>query len=210
MRNNLPKIVNKENVQREISNKALSVFIKKGYYNTRIEDIAKLCDLSRTSIYQYFKNKDEILIFTLNLQLDEVRDDYFSILNDKTLSTVEKIIKIVNIVFNEYSGRKELMNLVAVFWLKVKLDGDDLLENLRTRTEKLQLVFENLLIEGVDKKEIKPVNTKSMANLLFLLVRGFIVQKSFYKNVSLNDLRESIAVLLQGLIDSKTSVKYEK
>jgi len=210
MRNNLPKIVNKENVQREISNKALSVFIKKGYYNTRIEDIAKLCDLSRTSIYQYFKNKDEILIFTLNLQLDEVRDDYFSILNDKTLSTVEKIIKIVNIVFNEYSGRKELMNLVAVFWLKVKLDGDDLLENLRTRTEKLQLVFENLLIEGVDKKEIKPVNTKSMANLLFLFVRGFIVQKSFYKNVSLNDLRESIAVLLQGLIDSKTSVKYEK
>jgi len=196
----MPKIVDKDKMKLEISDKALTVFIDKGYYHTRIEDISKLCHMSRTSIYQYFTNKDEIFIYTLNRKLDEIRDDYFPLLEDKSLSNIEKIKKIIFLVFKEYAEKKELMDLVAVFWLKVKLERIDLLEGLRERTEKLQLIFEELLENGVRNKELKEINTKSMAKILFLIVRGFIVQTSFYDDVSLNNLQESTEKLIDGLI----------
>ncbi|MBN2467837.1 MAG: TetR/AcrR family transcriptional regulator [Deltaproteobacteria bacterium] len=45
-----------------IINAALKVFAEKGFYNTRISEIAKEANVADGTIYLYFKNKDDILI----------------------------------------------------------------------------------------------------------------------------------------------------
>src|SRR4030043_1596087 len=41
---------------------ALKVFAEKGFYNTRISEIAKEANVADGTIYLYFKKKDDILI----------------------------------------------------------------------------------------------------------------------------------------------------
>lgn len=51
--------------RKEIMEAALNVFGTKGYSRTNIEDIAKEVGISKGSIYQYFKNKDELFLSTI-------------------------------------------------------------------------------------------------------------------------------------------------
>ena len=58
------KIKNKHLVERrqqQISEAALKLFARKGYHNTTIRDIARLSNISTGSVYDYIKNKEDIL-----------------------------------------------------------------------------------------------------------------------------------------------------
>ena len=41
---------------------AKRLFSRKGYYNTQISDIVDEAKIARGTVYQYFKNKDDIFI----------------------------------------------------------------------------------------------------------------------------------------------------
>jgi AcrR family transcriptional regulator len=51
---------------------AEDVFAEKGYYNTRIQDIAERARVAVGTVYNYFKEKDEILVAILVEQGEEV------------------------------------------------------------------------------------------------------------------------------------------
>ena len=55
-------IKNKINRKFEILDGAMKVFVKKGYANTRIDDIANSVSLSKGAIYHHFNSKKEIFI----------------------------------------------------------------------------------------------------------------------------------------------------
>jgi TetR/AcrR family transcriptional regulator, fatty acid metabolism regulator protein len=51
-----------ENKHQKILHAAIRVFSEKGFYNSRVSEIAKEADVADGTIYLYFKNKDDILI----------------------------------------------------------------------------------------------------------------------------------------------------
>ena len=51
---------------------AATVFARKGYELTRVEDIAKAAKTSYGNFYRHFRNKDELLIAVLRPLLDEI------------------------------------------------------------------------------------------------------------------------------------------
>ena len=53
----MPKVVDFEQRKQEIIEKAMKVFIEKGYHKTNLADIAKECNMGRTTLYQYFKTR---------------------------------------------------------------------------------------------------------------------------------------------------------
>jgi len=50
------------NKHQKILHAAIKVFSEKGFYNSRVSEIAKEADVADGTIYLYFKNKDDILI----------------------------------------------------------------------------------------------------------------------------------------------------
>ena len=61
----MPKIVDHEERKRDIMEMALSIFIEEGYSNTKLANIADKCNIARTTLYQYFGNKDEIFKYAI-------------------------------------------------------------------------------------------------------------------------------------------------
>ena len=60
---------NAEKYQR-ILDAALAVFAEKGFFNSRISDIADRSDVADGTVYLYFKNKEEILRTAINTAFD--------------------------------------------------------------------------------------------------------------------------------------------
>ncbi|MBN2280835.1 MAG: TetR/AcrR family transcriptional regulator [Candidatus Marinimicrobia bacterium] len=195
----MPKIIVKDEVKIKIAKSAFKVFTKKGYEETRMKDIADYCNISRTSIYQYFNNKDEIFFFILHTHLDDIYHLYRKTLRMKNMDELEKIQRIIEDIFNQYYNKEKVLELYATYWLKEKLEHPGVYSDLQQRTEKLKDVFEALLAKGIQRNVIKELDVSSMANILFLIVRGFIMQSSVYTNVSPSQLIVSTKFLLQGL-----------
>ena len=55
-------VMKDENKHQKILHAAIKVFSEKGFYNSRVSEIAKEAEVADGTIYLYFKNKDDILI----------------------------------------------------------------------------------------------------------------------------------------------------
>ena len=84
------------NKRERILNGALKAFAKKGFYNTRISEIAVEAGVADGTIYLYFKNKDDLLI-----SLFEDRMDWLNQRMERELADLscpkEKIKKIIEL-----------------------------------------------------------------------------------------------------------------
>jgi len=62
---------------------AESVFASKGYYETRMDDIANKAELAKGTIYYYFKSKEEIYLHLLETESDKVYQSISARIRDK-------------------------------------------------------------------------------------------------------------------------------
>ena len=67
-----PFAVKEDNKHRKILRAAVKVFSEKGFYNSRVADIAKEANVADGTIYLYFKNKDDILISLFEEEFGEI------------------------------------------------------------------------------------------------------------------------------------------
>jgi AcrR family transcriptional regulator len=65
--------LNKINCRKRILRASRRLFSTKGYEETMIEDIAKKAEISKATVYNYFPNKESLLIGTADEVLDRVR-----------------------------------------------------------------------------------------------------------------------------------------
>ena len=63
----MPKKIDHEERKVKILKTALDVFAKEGYRDSNLSLIAEQCGLSRPTLYQYFKDKDEIYYYAVKL-----------------------------------------------------------------------------------------------------------------------------------------------
>ena len=63
-----PKLVGERREQ--IIRAAIKLFSEQGYYSTTIQHIAREAGISVGLIYQYFRDKDDVLFLTLKLVLE--------------------------------------------------------------------------------------------------------------------------------------------
>ena len=74
----------------EIIEVAGRLFSKKGYKATSLKEIADLVGLHKTSLFHYFKSKEEILIRVMDLPMKEHLNYLNDIINKTHLSSEEK------------------------------------------------------------------------------------------------------------------------
>lgn len=74
---------------------AESVFVRKGFYETRMDDIAEQAELAKGTLYYYFKSKDEIFVHLLELESEKVYQEIKARLPEDAsfLEILENILK---------------------------------------------------------------------------------------------------------------------
>src|SRR6185503_11603536 len=65
------RAVKKEAIQRRILNAALALFESKGYDRTTTKAIARRAKVAEGTVFNYFETKDDIVLYFLELEVDE-------------------------------------------------------------------------------------------------------------------------------------------
>jgi TetR/AcrR family transcriptional regulator, fatty acid metabolism regulator protein len=92
---------------------ALKVFAEKGFYSTRISEIAKEANVADGTIYLYFKNKDDLLISLFEEEMEKICQSMRDEMN-KTNDLIEKLRIFALSHLNRIQKNRELAEVIQV------------------------------------------------------------------------------------------------
>jgi AcrR family transcriptional regulator len=153
--------------------------------------------MGRTTIYQYFKNKDEIFYCTIGDFLEELKVKVEAIVSDQSLTFIEKLKKLVFELVNEYEYNN-IFVLLMEMWIILKRENNKLLEMLKSYTQELKIQIKNLISQGIAANEIKPIDSESMADTIYSFIESFTLQ-SVSNNIDKQRKLSSLNILIDGL-----------
>ena len=163
-----------------ILDSAERLFVEKGYDATSVQDIAERADFSRTSIYQYFGNKEEIYLCILERYTDLLTERVLTAtadsvpVPDKIRAFLEEIRKI----------SREKPNFFELYFIQRHQVEPRLSTELRTqlnaKRRELEKVFRDFYRRGIERGEVRNINVKDASNLFFAQITGMMLLHEYY------------------------------
>jgi TetR/AcrR family transcriptional regulator, fatty acid metabolism regulator protein len=92
---------------------AIRVFARKGFYSTRVSEIAKAAGVADGTIYLYFKNKDDVLISIFQDRISKLLEALSTAIAEQT-SFEAKLRACVDLQLGLLDGSRELAEVVTV------------------------------------------------------------------------------------------------
>lgn len=166
----------KKTSREEILQKAISLFKKRGYYNTSIANIASECGLIKGSLYHHFKSKDEIGLESLKYIHDYFEKNIFCIAYDERLNDKEKIKLFIKKV-DEYFLNSEGGCLLGNLALEVSSENEEFKEYIK----KYFLTWEEALF-NILKNKYSNQEARALAREYVSLTQGAIMLMNLYDN----------------------------
>mgnify|MGYP001943321762 CR=1 FL=1 len=186
-----------EEKKQEIIEKAKIVFAKRGYHNTSLSHISKKCGIGRTTIYQYFKNKDEIFYHTVGSTLEEIQTQVNVIATNEQLTFTEKLKQVIHQLTDEQKNSNTFILLLET-WIVLNREKNEMLENLKTETQKLKDTIEDLIKGAIREREIKPIDSRSFAETIYSFIETFTLQRTSNTTDAKAKI-DSLNLLIDGL-----------
>jgi len=189
-----PQNSGKDEVREQLVQAARQVFARYGYKKTALDDISREARKGKSTIYYYFKSKDDIFKAVIDAEA-EIRektiDDQISIIEDP-------LLKLKTYIYVRMLTLKKVGN----YYEAIK---NDLLDNLYFVNSfrnnhfdaEINLVKE-LLLEGIEKGVYTIQNSELTAKTIVTLLHGFEVP-IILKNLSDEELQKSVDEMLNIL-----------
>ncbi|HRW63589.1 MAG TPA: TetR/AcrR family transcriptional regulator, partial [Bacteroidales bacterium] len=187
-------IKKQKSIQHKIVHTASQVFSRFGFKKATMEDIANAVGMGKSSIYYYFKSKEEIFeavvkkeAYELSLELEkkviQVKDNP----KDKIRNYVLIRMKYLKEMVNYYEALKSdyLGNLAFTERIRKKYDKEE------------QQIIRSILEEGVAQGIFSITNTKFASIALVTFLKGLETTMLIDQELSLNDLEKNLDEILQ-------------
>ena len=184
----------KDEVREQVVQAARQVFSRYGYKKTALDDIARESRKGKSTIYYYFKSKEEIFKAVIDSEA-EIRnraiDEQISQVSDpkKKLRTYIYVrMRTLRMVVNYYEAIKNDL-----------LDQLYFIDNLRTEHFEAEIeLIQQMLQEGIELGEYTIQNPELTAKTIVTALHGFEVP-IILKNLSDEELQKAIDEMLNIL-----------
>ncbi len=92
---------------------AVKVFAEKGFYNSKVTDVAKAAGIADGTIYLYFKNKDDLLISLFESKMEQILKHFNTHLRVKK-DPIEKLSYFFELYFELIVADENLSEVIQV------------------------------------------------------------------------------------------------
>jgi AcrR family transcriptional regulator len=188
-----------EIIIQEIINGAKKLMQQYGLKKTTMEDIAQTAGKSKSTLYYYFKDKEEIFDKVINLEIDE----FFQAVKTSVNKQADAVSMLKAYIVTKVKILRDKTNLYSIA-IKNDLQGrvNKGFTNLRNRYDNEEkLLISSILTKGVESKlftnEIK-TEIDTLSELLVSCIRG--IEMDIITHNKNKDLADKADLLVEILI----------
>jgi len=185
--------------RKKILEKALIVFIDDGFENATFQKIADRCGITRTILYLYFKNKKEIFTYSIKQLLQNVEEKINVIRSDVSLSSIEKITKVLLAINKLLEQNRQLLCVITDYLLHISKGEGEPEEKVRRRTVRLRHFLSSMVIEGIKSGELKKIKIKASSDYFYSFLEAAIFRLVVLKRKTLKELKDTITFAVKQL-----------
>lgn len=149
---------------------ATRVISHQGYFQTSIHEIAKEAGISVGTIYNYFENKQEILLDIFSKEFED-RKEFYEELSRQDIPLVEGIQAILDRHFSQLESHKELLRVIVQERFK---PGSKLGKQLNQQYLEVVRYVENLVKGALENGQIRNCDPTVVAMALFGAVESIV------------------------------------
>ena len=157
----------------QIMEKAMKLFLQKGFLTTTLDEIAQYANVTRGAIYWHFKDKLDIvneLIETEHQSLTKLLNELFK----ENISPFNKIEKIIDGIVVNFFDNQTFQDFIELTWFKIEYS-----QLSRLRTSKAELTgyfienFELFVNEAQKARQIKKeINASDVSITITNMING--------------------------------------
>lgn len=162
--------------RRDIIHAARECFFQRGFENTTIQQIAGRVELSTGTIYLYFKSKEEIYVSILEEGLD-IMLELFRTGIRPGLSATANLQNVIAAFMRFHASYGQYLDIMAFMRLSSEHSSSipaELQARVRDQVEACYAEVEQVIQQGIDAGELRPVDTRGFARSLWGLLTGLV------------------------------------
>jgi AcrR family transcriptional regulator len=180
--------------RKEIFDATVHLFIEKGFTETSMREIARAADVGKSTLYDYYQSKDDILISYFSDELDILTKNAQEIIQQEDTVT-EKLKKIILMHMRYLVKNKHTFLKLSVEIQRLSLESQD---RIQVKRHAYQDLVRALIEEGIRVKEFRSVNALLAARSIFNLL-GTAVFTSRPTGSPEEMLDEVLAIFFAGI-----------
>jgi AcrR family transcriptional regulator len=193
----------------EILERAVDVFVEEGFENTTFQKIADRCNVTRTILYVYFKNKREIFNYSIKQLMKTVEADIISIKEDESKNCVERLALVFSVIIDRLVENRRLLSVILDYlWYCAKnlkgagkaVDSERKRaspeKKVLRRTIRIRHILAGIIIQGIESGELPRNSVGYMGKLLYTLLESAVFRLSVLETASLEDLKQSARMMI--------------
>jgi AcrR family transcriptional regulator len=178
----------------EIFHQVVSVFVKKGFHETPMHEIAQVAGLGKSTLYDYFKTKDEILIYFFEDQLSDLTDEAQKIAL-QNLTADKRLRQIMEMYLESLQANKNLFLKLMQEVQRLKPESQ---KQVQEKRHAYQDLVRALIDEGIREGIFRKVNSLLTARLLISGISS-VIYGSHPAGTLEEMLKETLDIFFKGI-----------
>jgi len=188
----------REEFRREILDAARELFINEGYEKFSMRKLAEKIDYSPTTIYLYFKDKDDLLLTIC----EEVAEQYFANLNHIRARRMDPLdtLRHALLYFIEF-GFKNPNQYRVFFFTRPDVYGtrDEYMEK-ESMARNSYVIFREIVQDCIDAGKLQKLDTELLTQAFAAAVHGLVMMTILRKSFPWADRNKLAHTLVDGLL----------
>jgi len=183
----------------QIITAAEDVFTKKGFAEARMDDIAEETGLSKGTLYNYFKSKDDLIIAILD-RIFQREFKAFDEMDYSKMSSTEIVNRFVDTVAKDIKLMLRLMPIAYEF-LALAFRNKTVQKALKVYVNRYMDILVPIIENGIASGEFKEVDPKEVAIAMGAVLEGTILIWVYDKSLVDPEvhIRSGMKLLLEGV-----------
>jgi AcrR family transcriptional regulator len=184
-----------EQRRREIAQAAVNLFVQSGFNETSMRQIAQAIGMGKSTLYDYFPSKDEIIIYVIEKNIADITRRAQAIIVQET-NTAERLRKVMHTHLEFLLENKALFFRVSLEAQRLKVDSQ---ERIQMHRYAYQDYLRSLIEAGIADGSFRAVDPVMVVKTLLSLMTP-VVFTSRPSATPQEMLDTGLDVILNGLL----------
>jgi AcrR family transcriptional regulator len=179
--------------RQRIYDQAIALFERKGFAGTTMNDIAQACDVTKPTLYYYFRNKSHLL----EVLYEDITADFFTHTRQIALSDAAADVRLTQLVTDLTRYNIGHRRFLRIFWReRGELDGTARAALAELERE-YETIVQGMVIQGMRAGQFRPCDPQ-IATFAILGLLSTVQNWAVFTAAAPDTIADEVAALVLG------------